>query len=166
MSTFEDYLSMGSWLSESQQLAIFKYLLRSRESTYKTQATQLLNIKTLETTFANGEIFYELSNGEVYFRARLKGVDEYDRVRRSIKLGKFKMFKIRKLVKFFAQSEIDVLRNFPIPKEKPFQTQGFSMNVYPYYDLNYYSNGKGAIAGFIKKVQSKDDELLERLLAS
>jgi hypothetical protein len=36
----------------------------------------------------------------------------------------------------------------------------------PFYDLNYYSNGRGKIIGLFKKLQAKDDELLEKLLTS
>lgn len=43
---------------------------------------------------------------------------------------------------------------------------GYSTNFYPFYDLEYYSNGRGKILGLIKKFQAKDDELLEKLLPS
>ena len=61
---------------------------------------------------------------------------------------------------------MDVLRNHPIPHNAKLEERGYAMNVYPYYDLNYFSNGAGKARGLLMKIQSKDDVLLEKLLAS
>jgi hypothetical protein len=166
MSLFEEYLSLGFWLSEGERLAIYKYLLRTKRRIYKSEALMLLEQRTLKTNIANGEIAYELINGEVGFKAREIGEHNFDRCRRSLKISRFRLMAVYKLVRFFAQAETDVLRNYPILKEQDPERRGYSMNVYPYYDLNYYSRGRGVVIGFLKKIQRKDDVLLERLLAS
>jgi hypothetical protein len=166
MSFFEEYLSLGYWLSESERLAIYKYLLRAKHRTYKLDATSLLNQGNLETSLANGEIAYEFIEGEVRYRARRVGDPEFNNFHRSVRVSKFRMIATSKLIKFFAQAELDVLRNFPIPGSKDNREGGYSTNFYPFYDLEYYSNGRGKILGLIKKFQAKDDELLEKLLAT
>ncbi len=166
MSLFEEYLSLGYWLSESERLAIYKYLLRARRKKYKSDAISLLNRGKLETKIANGEIAYEFIEGEVRYRARRIGDSEFNNFHRSVRVSKFRVIATSKLVKFFAQAELDVLRNFPIPSSKENREGGYSTNFYPFYDLNYYSNGRGKIIGLFKKLQAKDDELLEKLLAS
>ena len=166
MSSFQEYLSLGYWLSESERLAIYKYLLRTRRRKYKSDAISLLNQGNLETNIANGEIAYEFTEGEVRYRARKIGDSEFNNFHRSVGVSKFRVIATSKLVKFFAQAELDVLRNFPIPSSKENREGGYSTNFYPFYDLNYYSNGRGKIIGLFKKLQAKDDELLEELLAS
>ena len=66
----------------------------------------------------------------------------------------------------FAQAELDVLRNYPNPGKSIEESRGYGINVYPYYDLNYYSKGRGKILGIYNKMLTKDGELLNKLLAS
>jgi hypothetical protein len=166
MSLFEEHLTLGQWLAEKERLALYKYLLRAKRRIYKFDAMSLLNQGNLETSFANGEIAYEFIEGEVRYRARRIGDSEFNNFHRSVRVSKFRVIATSKLVKFFAQAELDVLRNFPIPSSKENRDGGYSTNFYPFYDLNYYSNGRGKIIGLFKKLQAKDDELLEKLLAS
>jgi hypothetical protein len=166
MSLFEEYLSLGFWLSESERLAIYKYLLRAKHRIYEADAITLLNQGILETNFANGEISYEFIEGEVRFRARRIGNKDFENFRRSIRVSNFKIIATSKLVRFFAQAETDVLRNYPILKEPDLEKRGYSMNVYPYYALDYYSNGEGKVRGLVNKLKNKDDKLLDKLLAS
>lgn len=166
MSLFEEYLSRGFWMSEEERLAIYKYLLKTKETFYKSQANKLINEKFLQGYFANGEIAYSLYKGVVSFKTRKIGESDFEGEHRSIKLSKFGKLSIRKLIKFFAQAEVDMLRNYPMSSEEYSEDRSYAMNVYPYYDLNYYSNGDGKVKGLLKKIQIKDDELLEKLLAS
>lgn len=151
---------------EEERFAIYKYLLKTKSPIYRTLANKLLSEKFLQETFANGEIAYSLHKGIVSFKARKIGEADFDMVRRSVKLSKIRSVSIRRLVKFFAQAEVDVLRNYPISNKVQAEDRGYAMNVYPYYDLNYFSNGAGKARGLLMKIQSKDDELLEKLLAS
>lgn len=153
-------------MSEEERLAIYKYLLKTKKLSYKSQVNKLINEKFSQQSFANGEIAYRLDRGTVSFKTRKKGELDFEGERRSIKLSKFRKISVRRLVKFFAQAEVDLLRNYPISNEEYSEDRSYGMNVYPYYDLNYYSNGDGKVKGLFKKIQSRDDELLEKLLAS
>lgn len=166
MTSFQEYLSLGYWLSESERLAIYKYLLRTRRRKYKSDAISLLNQGNLETIIANGEITYVVKGDYVSYTAKKKNSTERYENLRKIKLGKISALTSKRLQKFFAQSEVDVLANFPLPGVNPQEEGGFGFFARPFYDLNYYSNGRGKIIGLIKKLQAKDDELLEKLLAS
>jgi hypothetical protein len=168
MSLFEEYLTLGYWLAEEERLALYKYLLISKKATYLENAKILLTEGSIKTSFANGDLVYILStsNNSVSCMTRKRNTVKYSEEIRSIRLLPFKSLNTPRLVHFFAQAEVDVLRNFPIPSLKENREGGYSTNFYPFYDLNYYSNGRGKIIGFIKKLQAKDDELLEKLLAS
>lgn len=166
MTSFQEYLSLGYWLSESERLAIYKYLLRTRRRKYKSDAISLLNQGNLETNIANGEITYVVKGDYVFYTAKKKNsAEKYENLRK-VKLGKISTLTSKRLQKFFAQSEVDVLANFPLPGVNPQEESGFGFFACPFYDLNYYSNGRGKIIGLFKKFQAKDDELLEKLLAS
>ena len=82
---------------------------------------------------------------------------------REIKLSGFKFRNIAKLRKFFAQSDVDVIQNYPISVEKDFSESGFGIDAYAYYELSYYSNGKSRIIGLINKVRADDREILSKL---
>jgi hypothetical protein len=166
MSVFEDYLRVGYWLNDGQRLAIYKFFIKTKSHSYKAKANKLMNEKFLLESFANGEIAYSLHRGVVSFKARKIGEVDFDVERRSVKLSKVRKVSIKRLVKFFAQAEVDVLRNYPIPNNMELEERGYAMNVYPYYDLNYFSNGAGKARGLLMKIQSKDDQLLEKLLTS
>lgn len=168
MSLFEEYLTLGYWLAEKERLALYKYLLISKKTTYLENSRILVEEGTLKTSFANGELFYifSSSNNSVSYKTRKRGTEEYLEEVRSINLPQFKALNSTRIVQFFAQAEVDVLRNFPVPTTEPLEERGYGINAYPFYDLNYYSNGKGKFSGFLKKLLSKDDELLEKLLAS
>ena len=166
MSAFEDYLRVGYWLNDGQRLAVYKFFIKTKSPSYKVKANKLLDEKFLLQSFANGEIAYSLHRGVVSFKARKIGDVDFDVERRSVKLSKVRRVSIKRLVKFFAQAEVDTLRNYPITRNVELEERGYAMNVYPYYDLNYFSNGAGKARGLLMKIQSKDDELLERLLAS
>ena len=166
MSAFEDYLRVGYWLNDGQRLAIYNFFIKTKSPLYIAKANKLMNDKFLLESFANGEIAYSLHKGVVSFKARKIGEADFDVDRRALKLSKVRSISIKRLVKFFAQAEVDVLRNYPIPNNIELEERGYAMNVYPYYDLNYFSNGAGKARGLIMKIQSKDDELLEKLMAS
>lgn len=166
MSLFEEYLTLGQWLAESQRLAIYKYLLISRKDKYKNDGEVLVLRKTLNTFIANGEIIYSITSNVVEYRSRKIGEVDWNDEIRKVKLSSFKFLLRKRLAKFFAQAELDSIRNYPLAGVSPIEDRSFTMNVYPYYDLNYYSNGCGKAKGLLKRLQSKDDELLEKLLAS
>ncbi len=68
-----------------------------------------------------------------------------------------------RLKKFFAQGDVDLIQNLPLPGENPQSEGGFGIDTYPYYSLAYYANGKNLLAGLIKKLRTNDKELLTKL---
>jgi hypothetical protein len=166
MSLFEEYLTLGQWLTEEERLALYKYLLKTKKVKYSKDYNKLLTQKTLKNTFANGEIIYSLGLDSISYKARKLGEIEYSSEIRTIPLSKFTFLNRLRTQKFFAQCEVDVIRNFPVPSDKILEERSIGINVFPFYDLNYYSNGSGKAKGLLKRIQSKDDELLGRLLAS
>ena len=166
MSFYEELLSLGQHLHKRERAALYRYLLETQESRYSRQADELINSGSLQTSIADGEVFYSIKDGFLAYGARKKGATElYDDIRR-VKLRSLGSTQKKKIMRFFAQSEVEVLWNFPLPGVNPQEESGFTIIDFPYYDLRYYSNGRGKILGLIKKFQAKDDELLEKLLAS
>jgi hypothetical protein len=99
----------------------------------------------------------------VNYSARELGSDEIQSELREIKLTRIRRYNIRKLEKFFAQCDVDVISNFPIPGRLPKADSGYGFNTYPFYTLAYYANGKNPLVGLIKKVRADDREILARL---
>jgi hypothetical protein len=166
MSLFEEYLTLGPWLAEEQRRDLYKYLLKTRREKYRLDSEVLLQNRVLDTLFANGAILYLISDNAISYKT--KRVDEpvYGDEVRSLPLRRFNFLNSARIRKFFAQAELDVLRNYPNPGKELEENRGFGFNVYPYYDLNYYSNGRGKILGVLNKIRTKDGELLQNLLAS
>lgn len=166
VSTFEEYLNRGQWLAESERLAIYKYLLRSRIDKYKKDSDLLLKNKSHKSGLANGEISYSIHENVVECSIRKIGDDNWHEQVRTLKTSLIKPLLRRRLHKFFAQAELDALRNFPLQGKIPIEERGFTKNLYPFYTLNYYSSGSGKVRGLLKKIATEDDPLLEKLLTS
>lgn len=166
MSLFERYLALGHGIGQEERLAIYKFLLLTKGSEYKEDATALLRDGELVKYFANGEIKYSFSNDLVSYITREKSSQEFTSTVREIRVGRFKNLALLKIERFFAQSEVDVMINFPLPDASFQEEGGFEITVSPFYDLNYYSKGRGKFLGLIEKIRHSDDELLQKLLAS
>ena len=163
VSYFEECLGLGEWLSEEDRRALYKYLLVSNKEVYKVQANSLLRNATLKKTIVNGEILYSVKNGRVNYIARELGSDEFTPEMREIKLTGLTSIDIGRLKKFFAQGDVDLIQNYPLPGENPQSEGGFGIDTYPYYSLAYYANGKNLLAGLIKKLRTNDKKLLAKL---
>jgi hypothetical protein len=165
MSFFEECLTLGQWLDQDLRRALYKFLLINKKSLYKSDAEKLLVNGSLNSFVANGEIFYFIDRKILKYKTRANTNSEYIDVLRELKLSKFKLINKSKIRKFFAQCEVDVIHNFPVPGENIQEERSYSYNTYPYYDLNYYSNGNGKIRGLINKLKTDDSELLRKLAA-
>ena len=82
---------------------------------------------------------------------------------REIKLTGLHTIDLARLRKFFAQSDVDVIQNYPLLGENPQTEGGFGIDAYPYYSLAYYSNGKNPLLGLVKKLRTNDREILTKL---
>jgi hypothetical protein len=66
-------------------------------------------------------------------------------------------------VKFFAQSEVDVIWNYPVQGQDLEEEGSFSILSIPYFDLRYYSEGRGRIEGLFNKMKFNETEILQKL---
>lgn len=163
VSYFEECLRLGEWLGQDDRRALYKYLVVENKEIYRKQANSLLRNSQLQRTIASGEILFTYKNRKVSYVARKINTDNFTPEMREIKLSGIKFRDIAKLRKFFAQSDVDVIQNYPISVEKDFSESGFGIDAYPYYELSYYSNGKSRVIGLINKVRTNDRELLSKL---
>ncbi len=163
MSYFEECLTSGGLLFQEERRALYKYLLEINKDFYANQANLLLDKGITTRCIANGEATYYLKDREVNYSARELNSDEIQSELREIKLTKIRKYNIRKLVKFFAQCDVDVISNFPIPGRIPKAESGYGFNTYPFYTLAYYANGKSRLVGLIRKIRADDREILTKL---
>ena len=163
MSYFEECLRLGEWLSEADRRALYRYLLESNKENYKAQANLLLENSSLKKKIANGEVVYTVLNSLVTYKARKIGSDEFTSEMRKMNLIGIPIIDTQRLKKFFAQSDVDVIQNFPLAGENQESEGGFCVDTYPYYTLAYYANGGNPIKGLIKKLRTNDNEILTKL---
>ena len=163
VSYFEECLRLGEWLSEADRRALYRYLLESNKENYKAQANLLLENSSLNKKIANGEVVYTVLNNLVTYKARKIGSDEFTSEMRKMNLIGIPIIDTQRLKKFFAQSDVDVIQNFPLPGENQESEGGFCVDTYPYYTLAYYANGGNPIKGLIKKLRTNDKEILTKL---
>lgn len=163
MSYFEECLRLGEWLSEADRRALYKYLLESNQETYEVQANFLLKNLTLNKKVANGEIFLSIDDRMVGYSARELGSSHLTSEMRKMKLLGLRFVDIRRLKKFLAQSDVDVIQNFPLPGVNARTQTSFGIDAYPYYTLAYYADGRNYLKGLIKKLTTSDREILTKL---
>ncbi len=163
VSYFEDCLTSGGLLFQEERRALYKYLLEINKDFYFYQANLLLDQGTTTRRIANGEATYFRRDRQVNYSARQLNSDEIQAELREIKLTRFRKYNIRKLEKFFAQCDVDVISNFPIPGSIPKEESGYGFNTYPFYSLAYYANGRNYLKGIVKKLRTKDNEILTKL---
>jgi hypothetical protein len=160
---FEECLKLGEWLSESDRRALYKYLLESNQETYEAQANLLLKNSRFNKSIAKGEVFLAIKDGYVGYSARELGSSNFTSEMRKMKLFGIRSMDIGRLKKFFAQSDVDVIQNFPLPGANDNTQTSFIIDAYPYYTLAYYANGKNYLKGFIRKLRTNDQEILTKL---
>ena len=163
MSYFEECLRLGEWLSEADRRALYRYLLESNKENYKAQANLLFENSSLNKRIANGEVIYTLQSNQVTYKARKIGSVEFSSEMRKMQLMGIQLIDIQRLRKFFAQSDVDVIQNFPLPGENQESEGGFCVDTFPYYTLAYYANGGNPIKGLIKKLRTNDKDILTKL---
>ena len=163
VSYFEECLRLGEWLSEADRRALYRYLLESNKENYKAQANLLLENSSLNRRIANGEVIYTLQSNQVTYKARKIGSVEFSSEMRKMQLMGIQLIDTQRLRKFFAQSDVDVIQNFPLPGENQESEGGFCVDTFPYYTLAYYANGGNPIKGLIKKLRTNDKDILTKL---
>ena len=166
MSFYEELLTFGEELHEAERVALYKFLLETKKDRYISDAHELIQSTHLKSEIANGEIAYSLKSDVISFSARKKGKEVFHENLRSLRLSRFSKIRIRQIVKFFAQSDVDVIWNYPLQGDYPHEDGGFTTMTYPYFDLRYFAEGKGWIVGIINKFKSVDSDILQLLKTS
>jgi hypothetical protein len=163
MSFYQELLTLGQHLHEREMLALYKFLMKTKMNVYKSDALELLNSKELKSSIANGEIFYTLNNQIVSYSARKNGTPVFQENLRELKLNNISTLSVKKLVKFFAQAEVDVIWNYPLQGLNPQEEGSYCIIAYPYFDLRYFSNGGSRVIGLVNKIKTNDREILTKL---
>lgn len=166
MSAYEEFLTLGQHLHDRERIALYQFLVESQKARYLENACELENTGTASVQVADGEIQYMLKKGSLTYSARRKGDSTFNENLRQINLTDIPYLRKKKMVRFFAQSEVDVIWNFPLPGDFPQEASSYTINLYPYFDLRYFSNGKGRLLGLLKKLQMNNSEILEKLRVS
>ncbi len=163
MSFYEELLTLGQHLHERERLALYKFLIKTKGSIYKSDAIELLNSKEFKSAIANGEIFYSLKDNIISYSAKKNGSPVFQENVRQMKLHNFPLFRIKKLIKFFAQTEVEVIWNYPLQGRNLQEEGSYCILSYPYFDLRYFSNGRSRIVGLVNKIKTNDKEILIKL---
>jgi hypothetical protein len=163
VSYFEQCLTSGGLLFQEERRALYSYLLEINRDFYTNQAQLLLETGMTIRIIANGEATYNLKNRKVSYSARKLNSNDVQYEIREIKLNRVKASNIRKLREFFAQCDVDVITNYPLPGPIPSEESGYGINTYPYYTLAYYANGKNYLKGLLVKIKTSDKEILTKL---
>jgi hypothetical protein len=163
VSYFEECLTSGGLRFQEERRALYKYLLEINGDFYVNQANLLLNNGTATRNIANGEATFILKDRKVTYSARKSGSNEIQSDLREITLTRIKRYNVKRLQKYFAQCDVDVITNFPIPGRISQEQSGYGFNAYPYYTLAYYADGGNILKGFIKKLRTNDMEILTKL---
>lgn len=165
MSFYEELLTLGQHLHERERLALYKFLIKTKEDVYKTTAIALLNSNHLKCEIANGEILYTLNGDVVSYSARKNGTSVFQENIREAKLTVISRFRVKKLIKFFAQTEVEVIWNYPLQGQNLQEEGSYCILSYPYFDLRYFSNGGSRVIGLVNKLKVDDSDLMQKLEA-
>lgn len=163
MSFYEELLTLGQHLHERERFALYKFYIKAKKDVYRTNAVLLSSTKVFNSRIANGEILYQLNGNTVSYSARRNGTSQFQENVRTLKLGTIPRIRVNNLVKFFAQTEVEVIWNFPLQGHSLQEEGSYCILFYPYFDLRYFSNGKNRIFGLINKIKTNDKELLTKL---
>lgn len=167
MNFYEECLTLGYHLTETERVALYKFQLESKSAIYSSDARKLMSDHVLKREIANGEILYSLNKDVLSFSVKRKGSVGYIENLRILKVSKLHFFRLRKVVRFFAQAEVDVIWNYPVPGNELGEEDGsFSIISTPYFDVRYFSDSRNLFLGIINKLRFKDAEILELLRAS
>ncbi|CAN2170775.1 hypothetical protein MCEMZLE14_00058 [Candidatus Nanopelagicaceae bacterium] len=163
---YDELLTLGQHLHERERLALYRFLIENKSDTYKSNALQLFKSKQLKSVIANGEITYSLKGDIVSYSTRKNGTLAYQENVRETKLNRIPKFRIRKLIKYFAQTEVEVIWNYPLEGRNPVIEGSYCTDSYPFFDLRYFSNGGSRLLGLINKLRVDDSDIRQKLKVS
>lgn len=154
MESYEEYLTKGEWLDAEERLELYRFLKNQHDNDFYNLENELRENGISFVNIANSQIKFVLDKNLISNQVRGLGKTEFVDGMRCVKLSKNKILNRIRLPRFIAQCEVDAIWNFPLDGKFTKTADGFGINSYPYYDLNYYSNGRGRVRGFIAKLKS------------
>ena len=154
MESYEEYLTKGEWLDAEERLELYHFLRQKHEKDYSDLENELRLNGICYLNIAKSQIKFVLFEKIVKNQVREIGQSEFTDGMRFVKLSNMRVLNQMRLPKFIAQCEVDAIWNFPLDGKFTKTADGFGINTYPYYDLNYYSNGRGKVRGFLAKMKS------------
>jgi hypothetical protein len=151
MESYEEYLTKGEWLDAEERLELYHFLKHKHENDFSDLEKELRLNGISYVNIAKSQIKFVLDKNIVKNQVRELGQPEFVDGMRFVKLSNMRIVNRKRLPRFIAQCEVDAIWNFPLDGKFTKTADGFGINSYPYYDLNYYSNGRGRVRGFFAK---------------
>ena len=148
---YEECLTKGEWLDAEERLELYRFLKHKHENDFSDLERELRLNGISYVNIAKGQIKFVLDKNIVKNQVRELGQPEFVDGMRFVKLSHMRIVNRKRLPRFIAQCEVDAIWNFPLDGKFTKTADGFGINSYPYYDLNYYSNGRGRVRGFFAK---------------
>ena len=150
---YEECLTKGEWLDAEERLELYRFLKHKHENDFSDLEKELRLNGISYVNIAKGQIKFVLDKNIVKNQVRELGQPEFVDGMRFVKLSNMRIVNRKRLPRFIAQCEVDAIWNFPLDGKFTKTADGFGINSYPYYDLNYYSNGRGRVRGFFAKLK-------------
>ena len=150
MEYYDKLLTLGQHLSSERQFELYEFLLKQNRNIYADLLKELKKSKTAYRRIANAEIKYEISKGILRGYIRDVNGDCWEE-NRQIRFWPVGIANKNKLINFLAQCDVDAVFNFPNQSEIERTFVGFGILQYPFYSLEFYSQGRGKLLGLIKR---------------
>ena len=151
---YEKFLTLGEYLTDEERHELYQYLLSTKRNEYSKLFDELIQKGTAVEEIANSEIKFKYTKGILSNSVREIGSNNFQDGYRKIRIIPLNLIGGNRAAKFFAQCEVDAIRNFPLPGLNKKTHFDYGINHYPYYELNYYSNGRGKILGLLAKMKA------------
>ena len=150
MDYYDKLLTLGQHLSSERQFELYEFLKQENSKIYRNLLEVLRVKKVAYREIANAEIKFELKNGVISNYVREKN-GQYLEGNRKIRINFVGLNKKQKIINYFAQCDVDAISNFPILNDVEKAFSSYEIIAYPFYSLEFYSQGNGKLLGLMKR---------------
>ena len=150
MEYYDKLQTLGQHLSSERQFELYEFLSKENSKIYRNLLEELRVKKVAYREIANAEIKFELKGGTISNCVREKN-GQYLDGNRNIRINTVGIGRKQRLINYFAQCDVDAISNFPIASDLVRSFSGFEIVAYPFYSLEFYSQGNGKLLGLIKR---------------
>ena len=150
MEYYDKLLTIGQHLSPERQFELYEFLRQENSKIYQNLLEVLRVKKVAYREIANAEIKFELKNGVISNYVREKN-GQYLEGNRKICINFVGLNKKQKIINYFAQCDVDAISNFPILNDVEKAFSSYEIIAYPFYSLEFYSQGNGKLLGLMKR---------------